>query len=433
MQNSNLFSRLGVVVGGGAFTRREYRLLLYLALFAGLIVLGGGLRLLQGEVVRVGEEFILRPNYLPYYLLLAVAGMCVFFEIFVLPVKFYRFVIIFFAYKLPLSFCMLYLLLDRYGTGDIKIYFWNLFSDGFFVSNSGVTVQVNRFLFSFLPVSLLGLSVIMAFVGMLGYVILFGLFGGVARDSFQFLCVVFLIPTVGLMSGFIGRDSYNILALSCFYYCFYKLSVSSKKVLWIILVTFFALVLFWFRKYIGLMAIFSVGLCLITKKMPFWVVALTSVAVFFVLSFPYIIGFLGLMINPSLFKLGLSYGLRGAYAGGTHMLEPWPGILKVFQVFRPFPWEAENLPGLLAGFENLVILFFIVYRLFFIKKSILLSYADTLWVRLVFIFSVLYWTVFSFSANVGDLTRRRIYFIPMVLALLLEAKRVIASEPHEKT
>jgi hypothetical protein len=101
------------------------------------------------------------------------------------------------------------------------------------------------------------------------------------------------------------------------------------------------------------------------------------------------------------------------------MLDPLPIPFNLLQHVRPFIWEAPNAAAFVASIEySIWALVFVgllckihkpALHIKFILKNKLLS--------LLFWWSVLHVIIFSFSSNLGDLSRRHIYYYPFILLL----------------
>ena len=86
-------------------------------------------------------------------------------------------------------------------------------------------------------------------------------------------------------------------------------------------------------------------------------------------------------------------------------------------LFRPFPWEAENLQSALASLEGLALLGLLVAgwrRLLGGIRSVL----HTPYVTLCITYTVLFTYGFASFSNFGILTRQRVQVLPFVLVLL---------------
>lgn len=89
------------------------------------------------------------------------------------------------------------------------------------------------------------------------------------------------------------------------------------------------------------------------------------------------------------------------------------GLLDV--LFRPFPWEAYNLPGLLASLENVLLFFLLILsvpqwpRLFRRDEQPLWP----AWLFLIFLMSIFA----IFEGNLGTLFRQKAQLMPFLLTL----------------
>ncbi len=93
-----------------------------------------------------------------------------------------------------------------------------------------------------------------------------------------------------------------------------------------------------------------------------------------------------------------------------------------FLMFRPFPWETNNGPALIASCEGLVLLFLIVRRRASLFRLVINARATPL-TSFAISFFLIFSIVFSISlSNFGLLARQRVMVLPLVLTLLLASK-----------
>lgn len=106
------------------------------------------------------------------------------------------------------------------------------------------------------------------------------------------------------------------------------------------------------------------------------------------------------------------------------------GMVTVF--FRPFPWEAGNLNGLIAGSEGLLLLV-----LFAVSWRRLLSLPRMALRRPFLVFSLSYVVLFSigfsFIANFGILARQRVQALVVLLMVLALPKATLPSLSFRRT
>jgi hypothetical protein len=90
-------------------------------------------------------------------------------------------------------------------------------------------------------------------------------------------------------------------------------------------------------------------------------------------------------------------------------------------MFRPFPWEANNLTALLASLEGLLLLSLTLWRRVGLYRLFLSARSIPLTVFTICFFSI-FSVVFSISiSNFGLLTRQRVMVLPLVLSLIVAA------------
>jgi hypothetical protein len=98
-----------------------------------------------------------------------------------------------------------------------------------------------------------------------------------------------------------------------------------------------------------------------------------------------------------------------------------------FLMFRPFPWETNNGPAVMASCEGLVLLFLVVRRHISLFRLVMNGRATPL-IIFALAFFLLFSVVFSISlSNFGLLARQRVMVLPLVLTLLLASKSSVVA------
>lgn len=102
-----------------------------------------------------------------------------------------------------------------------------------------------------------------------------------------------------------------------------------------------------------------------------------------------------------------------------------------FLMFRPFPWEANNMPAVIASAEGfvLLLLFLVVCR----RASLFRFLINARFTPLI-IFAISFFLMFSVAfsislSNFGLLARQRVMVLPLVLTLVAGSK---ALNPERK-
>lgn len=104
-------------------------------------------------------------------------------------------------------------------------------------------------------------------------------------------------------------------------------------------------------------------------------------------------------------------------------------LAPVNTLFRPFPWEANGITGLLASIEMLV-LWVVAWRRRGEVVSFVRAYRHTplLWMSLVFV--LLYATALGMAiGNFGILARQRVHILPFLLLLIAGARERPGTSP----
>jgi hypothetical protein len=328
-------------------------------------------------------------------------------------------------WKIVASCIITYIVIHKYDFGDLPTYY-TLARDISFAKHfdylsyawgSYIPALLNSFIFEILPPSIYGLAV---FSGISAYS--YNLF---LLKSFQHylnpvgyrsaMIVLMFLPALSLQSGYIGKETYILPALG---YIFLALSRCKVNLLGIAVAIFFILLI---RPYQGAILIFSVAAAFLLaapiRKLPL-VLAVIAVAFFGVFL---VAGGSFLLYLDKISNYGLQGFLTESYHGGNLILSPFPQPFTFLQNFRPFPWEAHNVLALAQSVENLAVLVFFVLaiRLFLHKHRNRVMRPLDIKQKRFLLFASIYCLVnlvlFSYSSNIGDLSRRHVYYFPVII------------------
>lgn len=400
-----------------------------------LLLLGALLRLHQGTDLE-GAGVV----HLVYYALLAYSLVLFHCRLFGVSAR-QRLILTLFAFwKLPLTGLLVYLLIHRYEGGDFGYYFYtpvaaiqgyHSYDPATILGNGAMTVSLLiYFLFTFLPVSLYGLGLLFGALSFNAGVIVYKVFEPHARSTGQLILVLFGLPSIALQSAYIGKDGLTLYLTALLVYSISRLvqrENAGRQIKWLVLAAATLVGIDLLRAYQCAMIAVAVYIfatfhsrrlvrtvLLIVAGAGLWIIAQTN----------WIHHFLWTYEEERLSFDNLINALATTYEGGSLMLRPFPFPFQLLQVFRPFPWEANNMLALLSSVETGCILLFVLIRLLFYSVRILRNIRQQPIYQFVSIYTVLFMVAFSFSSNMGDLSRRRIYFMHFLLAIVLPAKEI---------
>ncbi|MDD2707042.1 MAG: hypothetical protein PHV34_03460 [Verrucomicrobiae bacterium] len=396
-----------------------------------VVVLGCGTLLRFAQGIDVGEEHAL---YILYYL--GLGCLFVWFTIKGLGIVHYRGWLgaLFLCWKIPLGFALVYLLLTRYEGGDFGRYFhlplaalkgihayhWDeVKGDGTNLASCMIFL-----IFNVLPVSLYGLSIVFGTMSFCAFLVIYRIFEERVASPGALLFALFLLPSISLQSSYVGKDGFVLVLTAVLIFWldrYFRGKNRAKCLFWI----GFCLAGIWmFRNYQSL---------LVLVALYFTVMARLSLIGRLIMIFLGVLLFLAAwredVLRMVIWTLdegpvsmtSLINAIEVVYSGGSLMLRPLPFPLQLFQVFRPFPWEANNLLSALSGVENAAVLCFCLWFLIVDWREVFRRIRKDPRLTFLTAYSAVFIMAFSFSSNMGDLSRRRIYFISLLLICFLRA------------
>lgn len=368
------------------------------------------------------KQFYLGNIFILFYFLISI--ILIYISIYYLKLNYIKnkIVMTFLFFKVPLTLFLIYLYFSRYNGGDLNSYYFqvmnNIFNNDFQIHFSGVqAVQaINFIFFHIFPNSLIGMSFIYAAISFIAYLILFNIFYKYSFNPKLLFILLFFIPTISMQSSFFGKDGYVLIFLSFIFFSIYQIYINNKKWYWILFLISFIMISS-IRSYQGAIILVSLYLFFISKtKLRFIIGSLLGI-IFMYLTLQVVIKFFLHFVDFSNFNL--AHALAKVYSGGSLMLEPFAFPFNFLQIFRPFPWEANNIFLFIDSIENLVVFYiiFLLLKKYYNNLKFRVRYNPLY--RFLFFYILITWFLFSFDPNMGDLIRRKIYLIPYLFVLLI--------------
>jgi hypothetical protein len=93
---------------------------------------------------------------------------------------------------------------------------------------------------------------------------------------------------------------------------------------------------------------------------------------------------------------------------------PW---VVVTLLFRPFPWEAHNVPALIQSLEGILVFLLVIWRIKSLGKAIGSSISDP-YTLFILVYSIAFTITFAIVANFGIVARERVMLLPFFFMLL---------------
>ena len=226
------------------------------------------------------------------------------------------------------------------------------------------------------------------------------------------------LPSIHFWSSGVGKDT---LLFLCIIVAAYGMLRISKRFLWVAIVLALS---FSLRPHITLMLVASFGLAYILNikislpKRIFLLVSLFSIAV---LILPAVLEFVK-MDKLSINELGrFSEAKAEVLSSGVSFvnISSYPYPFKVFTfIYRPFFFDINGAPALVASFENLLLLLLSIHV---VRNQFFGTFkASPLAVQGLLIFFIMGAFVFSMSmSNLGIILRQRNMFLPGLIVFIL--------------
>jgi hypothetical protein len=264
-----------------------------------------------------------------------------------------------------------------------------------------------------------------------------------ARGRRFYAAILFLLPSVGFWSIFLGKDVVVFLCLAVATYAVARLvdGLSSRAVL---LLAAALLGLFLIRAPVGI-GVAVAALCTVILRPLRWhgpeawlrpvqraVVAIAIVVGFYPLATGVLLrmGVQEITLEALAERAAMQHQGFAATAGGTQMesmlVATDPVSVALFLpygimtlLFRPFLWEAHNALALVAGVENLFFMGLCVWRAPAIMRSLRTAVRSPFLVFTVVAF-VMTTVALSFQWNLGATARLRTMALPFLLLLMAD-------------
>lgn len=334
-------------------------------------------------------------------------------------------------FKIFCSLLMTYFLINRYEYGDFKLYFdlpidlsKNCFWENYhswceevpFTDATSVS-WIFGFIFTILPASLLGLSIISGVSAFWYTYSVIKIIEHFTNDKKAMVLLMFA-PTLSMQEGYIGKETLILPAIGLVVKLMTGFELNKK----LYAILFFVLLAIWcLREYQAYFMVAAIIFSIILSKTK----EIKSYLLLFFISIFAVSALLWFGVGSTFIEQIQNF-LLITYSGGNLVMMPFDFPLNILQLFRPFPWEVHEIIAIIPSIENLVFLFFCIYGIGNLSK--LLSKWKLLCreykIILLFSFGIFmaYFFTFGFSHNIGDLQRRHVYFYPFLIIIFSKYK-----------
>ncbi len=325
--------------------------------------------------------------------------------------------------KICLSFLLLYFVINRWDFGDLPTYYilahYLKDSELEIMYGSLFVAQLHSIIFIIFGTSLYGITLLSACISHLAFTLMAEKIyeHSEIRNKNNAIFWINILPVLSMQSTYIGREPWILLITAILFY-FLDNKILNKLIV-LLLLSF----VFLTRSYHGAILGASFGLALLF----YYGIINLRILLLVILSLPIIyaitlklLPLLG-MINES----GIALFLSVSYEGGNQIFQPYPFPFTFLQLFRPMPWDSVEPFMVLASLENMFV-FILAIRLTWsiVKNPFTLTNCHVCLI-FMFLFTSIYGGLFMFSENVGDLSRRHVYFYPFIILAYFKCNKPI--------
>lgn len=304
-------------------------------------------------------------------------------------------------------------------TADSLLYFRKTFNPSLNLSpGTAFTETLTYFITVILNSNYLNTTLVFNIFGSLGLVLLYKSLKGFSNNIGKYWIFLLFLPSASFWSAGLGKDAIAFLATSLFLYAALKIKDSTT------LVVLAFLLMFIVRPHIAAIMLLSYVVYFIINSKAYLILKILmlpiiAIGLYFALSF--VQRYVGLE-NASLTAIGNYVDQRQGYnlEGGSSVdIASMSYPMQMFTyIFRPLPFEANNILTLVTSFENTIYLLLFIYIL--LKSKFNLRYyieGENLWLS---IYLFLTCTILALTtANLGIATRQKWMFMPVFIYLLL--------------
>ncbi len=289
-------------------------------------------------------------------------------------------------------------------------------------------------------------SLILAFLSYLGTWKLFQVFASYSKGfENKIAWAVLYFPSPLFWGSGVSKDTFTFFGTALFVYCAHQFFIKKNRSIGLLPILVFSIWLILSIKPYILLVLFPGGVLWIFYeriakfKNKFLLIVLFPLIIAAVIG----ISFFALsQLGDSMSKFSLDNALQTAAATNYDLKQDYykgssfnigdfdgstEGMLKLFLpavnagLFRPYLWESNSLVLLMAGVENTIILFLVIYLLI---KTKIKNFFKIIGQNPILLFSVSFAILFSFmigltTSNFGALVRFKIPLIPFFISALL--------------
>lgn len=286
--------------------------------------------------------------------------------------------------------------------------------------------------YAFIGPSILGGYLVYAFLAFLGSYLFYRAFRLALPNGnkWLYLTLIFFFPSVLWWPNGIGKDALIFLWLGVFAYGGAQIFQNRLQGIFIIAIGMVGIL--WIRPHIAAM---SIGAFLLAFLLPKWgkhpmrIAALVLLLIVgggvMWLLLPQIASYVGVdqmsvqaLVERFQSQQVATSGGGSAFAQPGQIINPTTYPLTLITLlFRPFPWESNNLLALVQSFEGVLLLGVVLWRIKSLGMAVLSS-IENVYIRYILIYSIVFILFSSIVANFGILARERLMYFPLFFMLI---------------
>lgn len=331
-----------------------------------------------------------------------------------------------FLYAWHTIFCLIYYIYSKTNIADSTMYYEVSKSSYFKYTFNGTdnVILFTKIFSDYLGLSYLNTFLIFNLIGSLGLIILASSYQDIINRKIQLnksKLVIFLLltPSMSFWSSAIGKDSISFLAVTLL-----LKSLTNQKNNNILLSLTSVIIMFLVRPHMSAAMLLTLSIYLIFKKEIHIIqksLLMITIVTTGILSANYIINYVGLEDGATKDDL-FSYieerqSLNQSGAGALDISQMTLPEQFFTYIFRPMPWDINNILSAAAAIENSFILFIfliILYKIFF--KNIRQPKNNKYYLLYV---SICLLILAPTTANIGISLRQKWMFMPLLIAFLI--------------
>lgn len=344
------------------------------------------------------------------------------------------------------AICIIFYLYSMVNSSDARNYWFTVkenLSTGFLDYLSLGFGTYFMYALNYFPSKILDLSyftgsLIYAYIGYLGFILLYIIFSKKIKYNSRIFNIklfplILFLPNLHFWSAGVGKDT---LLFFCIAYFFYAMLRPKKHIIGLMLVLLLSYLV---RPHITVFLLFSfgIGIMLEGKLKPYQKVFFISVIIVgFALMFNSILNYLRLeslnLETITEFSQDRSAKLSRDYTGSSIDISSYSFPAKVFTfLYRPLFFDINGALAILSSFENLFILILSLFLL--IRNPFKLFFKADYFFKSLSIFFIIGTVSFSLIlGNLGIMLRQKNMFIPALLFLCLWAFSYIIEKEVEE-